>query len=87
MPVMIEINSGRETNKTGVMLEAVDALVKQMDALEHIQVEGLMTMGPRFGDPEDSRPYFKTTRKAFERLDPYEFAECNHALSLYGNEQ
>jgi len=25
-------------------------------------------MGPRFGNPEDSRPYFKTTRKAFERL-------------------
>ena len=27
-----------------------------------------MTMGPRFGDPEDSRPYFKATREAFERL-------------------
>jgi uncharacterized pyridoxal phosphate-containing UPF0001 family protein len=25
-------------------------------------------MGPRFGDPEDSRPYFQTTRAAFERL-------------------
>ena len=27
-----------------------------------------MTMGPRCGNPEDSRPYFKTTREAFERL-------------------
>jgi hypothetical protein len=25
-------------------------------------------MGPRFGDPEDSRSYFKTTREAFEHL-------------------
>jgi hypothetical protein len=39
-----------------------------MGALEYIRVEGLMTMGPRFGNPEDSRPYFKTTRDAFERL-------------------
>jgi uncharacterized pyridoxal phosphate-containing UPF0001 family protein len=36
--------------------------------LENLRVEGLMTMGPRFGDPEDSRPYFKETREAFERL-------------------
>jgi pyridoxal phosphate enzyme (YggS family) len=68
MPVLIEINSGREANKTGAMPESIDALVERMSALEHIHVEGLMTMGPRFGDPEDSRPYFKTTREAFERL-------------------
>ena len=68
MSVLIEINSGREANKTGVMPESVDALVERMSALEHIRVEGLMTMGPRFGNPEDSRPYFKTTREAFECL-------------------
>jgi pyridoxal phosphate enzyme (YggS family) len=68
MPVLVEINSGREANKTGVMPEDIDELVQRMSALEHIHVEGLMTMGPRFGDPEDSRPYFKTTREAFERL-------------------
>jgi uncharacterized pyridoxal phosphate-containing UPF0001 family protein len=27
-----------------------------------------MTMGPRFGDPENSRPYFKLTRSIFERI-------------------
>jgi pyridoxal phosphate enzyme (YggS family) len=68
MPVLVEINSGREENKTGVLPEEVDELVGRMSALEHIRVEGLMTMGPRFGDPEDSRPYFEATREAFERL-------------------
>jgi pyridoxal phosphate enzyme (YggS family) len=67
-PVLVEINSGREANKTGVMPKDVDELVQRMSALEHIHVEGLMTMGPRFGDPENSRPYFKTTQEAFERL-------------------
>jgi pyridoxal phosphate enzyme (YggS family) len=68
MPVLVEVNSGREPNKTGVMPENIDALVQQMSALEHIHVEGLMTMGPRFGDPQDSRPYFIATRQAFERI-------------------
>lgn len=68
MPVLIEINSGREAKKTGVLPDDVDDLVHQMSTLAHIQVEGLMTMGPRFGDPEDSRSYFKATREVFERL-------------------
>jgi len=68
MPVLVEINSGREANKTGVLPEDVDGLVGRMSELENIRVEGLMTMGPRFGDPEDSRSYFKATRQAFERL-------------------
>jgi pyridoxal phosphate enzyme (YggS family) len=68
MPILVEINSGREENKTGVMPEAVDELVARISSLEHLHVEGLMTMGPRFGDPEESRRYFKATRAAFERL-------------------
>ena len=68
MPVLVEVNSGREPNKTGVMPEDLDTLVQRMSALEHIRVEGLMTMGPRFGDPEGSRPYFIATRQAFERI-------------------
>jgi len=66
--VLIEINSGRESNKTGLMPDDVDELIRKVSALEHLRVEGLMTMGPRFGDPEDSRPYFQATRAAFERL-------------------
>ena len=39
-----------------------------MSALSHLRLTGLMTMGPRFGDPEDVRPYFRRTRKIFERI-------------------
>ena len=68
MPVLIEINSGREKNKTGLFPEKVEELVVQMSGLKHVQVKGLMTMGPRFGDPEDSRSYFQTTYRMFEHL-------------------
>jgi uncharacterized pyridoxal phosphate-containing UPF0001 family protein len=29
---------------------------------------GLMTMGPAYGNPEDSRPYFRETKRVFENL-------------------
>jgi pyridoxal phosphate enzyme (YggS family) len=68
MPVLVEVNSGREASKTGVLPEQVDELVWQVSELAHVRIQGLMTMGPRFGDPEDARPYFQATREAFERL-------------------
>ncbi len=68
MPVLIEINSGKESNKTGVLPEDVDKLIMQIHDLPNLRIQGLMTMGPRFGNPEDARPYFKATRSAFDRL-------------------
>ena len=68
MPVLIEVNSGRESNKTGVLPAYVDALVEKMSGLKHLKLKGIMTMGPRFGDPENSRPYFQLTRSIFERI-------------------
>jgi len=68
MPVLVEINSGREANKTGVLPKDVDDLVRRLSELQHIHVQGLMTLGPRFGDPAKARPYFQATHEAFERL-------------------
>ena len=58
MPVLIEINSGREEQKTGVLPEN----------LPNIKLMGLMTMGPRFGNPEDARPYFVATKGIFDKI-------------------
>jgi pyridoxal phosphate enzyme (YggS family) len=68
MPVLVEINSGREKQKSGVLPEDAEDLIKAISGLPNIRVMGLMTMGPRFGDPEESRPYFIVTREIFERI-------------------
>ncbi|MFC1902262.1 YggS family pyridoxal phosphate-dependent enzyme [Chloroflexota bacterium] len=68
MPVLIEINSGREKQKSGVFPEYAEQLAAEISTLSNIRVMGLMTMGPRSGHPEDSRPYFIKTRKIFERI-------------------
>lgn len=68
MTVLIEVNSGREKQKSGVYPEVVEELVRDISTLDCISVKGLMTMGPRVGDPEDARPYFVETRKVFKHL-------------------
>ncbi len=68
MPVLVEINSGKESNKTGVLPKDVDELIWEISDLPNLRLQGLMTMGPRFGNPEDARPYFSATKSAFDRL-------------------
>ena len=68
MPILIEINSGREEQKSGVFPEKAEQLVREISSLQNIRVKGLMTMGPRFGNPKDSRPYFVETKKIFDKL-------------------
>jgi len=68
MEVLVEVNSGREPQKAGVLPEEAETLVRGLAALPRLRVLGLMTMGPFEGDPEDSRPYFKETRRVFEAL-------------------
>jgi pyridoxal phosphate enzyme (YggS family) len=68
MPILIEVNSGREPQKSGMLPEDVEQLVREIYRLKNIKVMGLMTMGPRFGNPEESRPYFVETKRIFEKI-------------------
>lgn len=70
IPVLLEINSGQEEDKYGFKpeLPEVEEALEKIIELEHVRVEGLMTMGPFTGDPEDARPYFVKTRELFEDL-------------------
>jgi pyridoxal phosphate enzyme, YggS family len=67
LPVLIEINSGREENKDGVLPEDVDALAEALREFPHLKLSGFMTMGPLTGDPELSRPYFQTAARIYEQ--------------------
>lgn len=71
VPVYIEINIANEESKYGIKpeYESLKNLACSIAELEHLRLEGLMTMGPRFGDPEEARPYFKTTKELFDKLN------------------
>jgi PLP dependent protein len=68
MPVLIEINSGEEDQKTGVMPERAIPLIKEIATLTNIRVMGLMTMGPFTIEPEALRPCFRKTREIFDLI-------------------
>ena len=46
MDVLLEVNIGREENKTGIFPELLPALLEEAGKLEHIRVRGLMTIPP-----------------------------------------
>lgn len=71
-PVLIEVNSAREPQKSGIAPEDALDLVRAVDRLESLRVVGLMTMGPLASDPEAEpealRAAFREARQLFEAL-------------------
>ena len=82
IPVLIEINSAGEENKSGVRPEDAERLLCDILNIENISVRGLMTMGPVCDSAEDLRKYFRLTKNLFDRLcEQYGFGE-NPTLSM-----
>jgi len=75
VPILVEINIGSEEAKAGLspadhepFEEYMEQCAEEISRLEHVRFQGLMTMGPRVGDPEESRPYFRRVKKIFDRI-------------------
>ncbi len=68
MPVLIEVNSGREEQKAGAMPEEVGTLAEYISTLSNIRLNGLMTMGPFVDDPQELRPCFRLAKTLFDEL-------------------
>jgi len=70
LAVLIEINVGGETAKSGVAPNSIDfeALLKEGSKFDHLEVRGLMTVPPFTEDPEQARPYFRKLREVRDRI-------------------
>jgi len=66
--VMIEVNLSKEAAKFGADEERVLSLARRIQNLNHLFLEGLMTMPPYFDSPEMSRPYYIALRSLKERM-------------------
>ena len=65
---LVEVNLSGETSKFGVASGAVMELIHHVISLEHISIEGLMTMPPYFDEPEKARPHFIRLRELRDRI-------------------
>ena len=68
MDVLIEVNSGREENKGGIMPEDTEAFLNEIKKLPALCVRGLMTMAPRCESGDEYLKYFSLTRELFDKL-------------------
>ena len=69
MPILIEVNVAEEESKFGIHKEETISLIRQIAALPHIQILGLMTIAPFVENPEDNRTYFRQIRQLSVDID------------------
>ena len=70
LPVLIEINVGGETAKSGVAPDSIELeqILTSATRWGNLQINGLMTIPPYAEDPEGSRTYFRQLRQIRERI-------------------
>jgi pyridoxal phosphate enzyme (YggS family) len=65
--LLVQVNIGNEAQKSGIATAEVDSIVKQIIALDSVDVRGLMAIPPA-GEPEDARPFFRALRAMRDTL-------------------
>ena len=69
MPVLFEVNTSGEETKFGLSPGETPAVIRRASALEHIEIEGLMTMAPLVENPEETRPWFRKLARLAESVE------------------
>jgi len=60
---LLQVNVAREPGKYGVAPEEAASMVRHVEELRHVALDGLMTMAPYSEDPEASRPVFRELKR------------------------
>lgn len=68
LPVFVEVNTSREPSKWGVLPEDTLDFVKRVSHLEHLRIQGLMTIGALSDDESVIRGCFATLRMLQETI-------------------
>ena len=74
MPVLIQVNVGREASKSGIAEEEAADFAGRVSTFKHLEVRGLMAIPPYSEDAEESRPHFVRLREIAERIESQRLA-------------
>lgn len=61
--ILVQVNVAEEDTKYGLKVEETISMVKEIAALPHVHIKGLMTIAPFVDNPEDNREVFKALKK------------------------
>jgi len=67
LPILLEVNVAGESSKFGWNPDRLLAELPQLNALNRLEVHGLMTIAPYAVDPEQVRPIFRRLRELRDR--------------------
>ena len=70
LPILLQINSGRDPNKFGAEPEEAPRLLEAALAQAHLQVDGFMAIPPLADDPGAAQRTFASLRELRDRLAP-----------------
>ncbi|NDC23324.1 MAG: YggS family pyridoxal phosphate-dependent enzyme [Proteobacteria bacterium] len=65
--VLVEVNSGREPQKSGILPEDVTQFVDALRQYPHIELKGFMTMPPPI-EIESRRPFFRSLKGIYDQI-------------------
>lgn len=77
MPVLIQINIGKEETKSGINEDEVDSFIEKAMEYKNIKISGFMAIPPKVEDKEDSRVYFMRMRSLFDRIRDLKCSQLN----------
>lgn len=67
-PTLLQVNVSGEASKEGISPVETPEVARQILALPHLEVQGLMTIAPLVQDPEEVRPIFRGLRSLRDQL-------------------
>jgi len=68
LPVLIQVDLGHETTKTGIDEKDLNELVAAINESDRLELRGLMTLPPFFDEAEKARPFFRRLRELRDGL-------------------
>lgn len=81
--LLVEVNIGREENKSGVFEENLEELLGQIAELDGISVQGLMTIPPICDNKQKISQYFNKMHRLFIDISQKKLDNINmHILSM-----
>jgi pyridoxal phosphate enzyme (YggS family) len=73
----VEVNLAGEESKSGIAKADLASLLEAIAELEHLAVEGLMTVPPFRENPEEIRPYFRELREFKDKFNAQRIPNVN----------
>lgn len=84
MDILVEVNIGREENKTGIFPEELLPLLDEISKMQHLKVRGLMTIPPVCEKKEKVSQYFSQMNQLFIDIKQKKYDNINMEILSMG---